>query len=382
MSLLKGATVNVDHEMAVGNAIGSVFDVFWQNAYTTAEGKKIPAGINAVLKIDGKSNPRLARGIMMDPPSIHSNSVTVQFEWEKSHPKMEDDEFREKLGRLDDRGELVRRIATNIAMYYETSLVSAGQDPYAQKIGTNGKILNPLWADTRANLKESIPKNIYVYDWKTYTDQVSLSEETEITENLKNDNMLDLKSLIALLGFTPTDNINTEEELKTAVLGLKTQVSTIEGLNAKITDLTTKNGDLTTQLTDKTTELATKVTELGKFSKTGPLGEKYLSDLRLSVINQYKAINGDKADTTQIENLEKMSDVPTLEALKKTYDEDFDKKCPLQCKCGSHDISRKSSVSQQKVETGDIKSNKEVKDSLTKDFKTSSYIFSDPKEKK
>ena len=87
MQMLIGQTINIDHEIAVGNAIGAVSEVFWQPAYKTKSGIEVPAGINAVLKIDGKSNPRIARGVMMDPPSIHSNSVTVRFKWEPSDRK-------------------------------------------------------------------------------------------------------------------------------------------------------------------------------------------------------------------------------------------------------------------------------------------------------
>lgn len=96
MKLMLGQTVNCDHETSIGNAIGSVSQVMWQEGYT--DGKfKIPAGINGVLKIDGKSNPRIARGILMEPPSIHSNSVTVQFRWDKSHPELDNNEFWENL---------------------------------------------------------------------------------------------------------------------------------------------------------------------------------------------------------------------------------------------------------------------------------------------
>ena len=53
MYKLIGQTINVDHETAVGNAIGTVKNVEWQNAYTK-DGVKVPAGINGILKIDGK----------------------------------------------------------------------------------------------------------------------------------------------------------------------------------------------------------------------------------------------------------------------------------------------------------------------------------------
>ena len=100
MKMLLGQTVNCDHETNIGNAIGAVSQVMWQESYKDGS-FTIPAGINGILKIDGKANPRIARGILMEPPSIHSNSVTVQFKWDKSHPGMEDGEFYQKLGTYD-----------------------------------------------------------------------------------------------------------------------------------------------------------------------------------------------------------------------------------------------------------------------------------------
>ena len=89
MNMLVGQTVNCDHETSVGNAIGTVKSVYWQPAYKDeTTGLMIPAGINGVLKIDAKSNPRIARGVMMDPPSIHSNSVTVRFKWKNPTQNM------------------------------------------------------------------------------------------------------------------------------------------------------------------------------------------------------------------------------------------------------------------------------------------------------
>lgn len=102
LKMLVGQTVNCDHSTDVANAIGSVKQTFWQESFKQ-DGIVIPAGINGVLKIDAKANPRLARGILMDPPSIHSNSVSVRFIWDKSHPNLDEDEFWSKLGTYDER---------------------------------------------------------------------------------------------------------------------------------------------------------------------------------------------------------------------------------------------------------------------------------------
>src|SRR5210317_758975 len=85
---------------------------------------------------------------MMDPPSVHSVSVTVTFEWKPSHKFEDENEFYGKLGTYDDKGELVRRVVTKIHAYHEISFVAHGADPYAQKI-VDGKIANPEYAATQ-----------------------------------------------------------------------------------------------------------------------------------------------------------------------------------------------------------------------------------------
>jgi len=145
LSMAKGITINTNHDTDVEHAIGAVADVTWQEAYKVG-GLTIPAGLNLVMKIDAKSNPRIARGILMDPPSIHSDSVTVRFAWEKSHPEMED--FWDKVGTFDKDGNLVCVVANKISGYQEVSLVHHGADPYAQA-QKDGKILDPTHAETQ-----------------------------------------------------------------------------------------------------------------------------------------------------------------------------------------------------------------------------------------
>lgn len=149
MPLLVGQSVNLDHETDVANAIGSVKSVEWQDAYKDEKtGVVIPAGINGILKIDGLSNPRIARGIQMDPPSIHSNSVTVEFAWEPSHKFEDISEFYYRLGTYTENGELIRRVATKIISYKETSLVWHGADPFAQLI-KSGRLNSPAYAGSQ-----------------------------------------------------------------------------------------------------------------------------------------------------------------------------------------------------------------------------------------
>ena len=188
MKMLLGQTVNCDHETNIGNAIGAVSQVMWQESYKDGS-FTIPAGINGILKIDGKANPRIARGILMEPPSIHSNSVTVQFKWDKSHPQMEDNEFYQKLGTYDSKGVMVRRIVTEIVRYLETSLVSHGADSFAQKIGSDGKIINPTFAKrTWASYEEYRDDKSKQYFFTDYKSDLTSYQEKNDTQGSFNDN--------------------------------------------------------------------------------------------------------------------------------------------------------------------------------------------------
>lgn len=128
--LLQGQTVYTDHfYWRVENWVGSVNNAFWD-----AKGEKsggVP-GINTELKIDAILNPKIARGLLMKPPAIHSVSVTVVFEFEFSHPQLvEERRFWNLLGEEVD-GEIVRLIVTKIVDYYEISLVYQGADRLAK----------------------------------------------------------------------------------------------------------------------------------------------------------------------------------------------------------------------------------------------------------
>jgi hypothetical protein len=346
-SLLVGQTINVDHETAVGNAIGAVVETEWQESYVSSTGVKVPAGINGTFKIDGKANPRLARGIMMDPPSIHSNSVTVTFEWEKSHPKMADEEFRNKMGTYDGKGVLVRRVVSNITFYQETSLVSHGADPWAQKIKGDGEINNPKYANTIQKRFSAIP---IFYDWKN-TEQLRQINPTE----QKNDNMENLIALAEKFGFTPAEGEEITIENLTA--HIEGKITSVETLTQEVANLQTEKENLTqevTTLTNKVTELEGEVTTLkeGKSELSDDdkdnmeRGKTVLSEKRNKVVQLYKTLYADKADVNIIATIEN-SNFETAESFNTTYQAEFDAKYPHTCqKCHSTDVSRRTSVAE------------------------------------
>lgn len=191
VSKLIGQTLYTNHEQNVGNNVGVIVDAVWQNGFKQGE-VEVPGGINVKLRIDGKSHPKLARDTMSDPPEVHSVSVSVEFEWEQSHPQMDLSDFYNKLGTFDASGNLVERVVAKILNYHELSFVSHGADTFAQKIGKDGKLVNPEYADRAQKYKLSMQEEdgSWTYnnamDWKNY--QTSLASFEAIPTNLNDTN--------------------------------------------------------------------------------------------------------------------------------------------------------------------------------------------------
>lgn len=375
MKMLLGQTVNCDHETNIGNAIGAVSQVMWQESYKDGS-FTIPAGINGILKIDGKANPRIARGILMEPPSIHSNSVTVQFKWDKSHPQMEDNEFYQKLGTYDSKGVMIRRMVTEIVRYLETSLVSHGADSFAQKIGSDGKIINPTFAKrTWASYEEYRDDKSKQYFFTDYKSDLTSYQEKDDTQGSFNDNdakdnqsneknsMNELqKFLESLFG----DNLLTLEEGKE--MNQETVVACIQSLVSSRNELQTSVDNLTTEknsLTEQVTNLNAKVANLKEMAT---VGKDHIASLREDAVATYKKLMGDNADETIVTMLNaETTGITTLVSLTKDYQARLEEKFPLTCsKCGSKDVNRASSVTEddtqgkKTIDGADITKNSEL----------------------
>lgn len=352
MGLLKGATVNPDHESRiVGNALGAVSKVGWQESYKTDKGIIVPAGINANLKIDGKSNPRIARAIMMDPPSIHSTSVTVQFLWDKSHASLSDEEFFKKLGTYDKDGKMIRRMATKVKKYPEISLVHHGADPFAQKTDENGKIINPMYADTSYNSEQliSFRKNQkhFFFDFKT--DLIANEEKNTIpidsNDNKTILNMDFLKQLALALGL-PADK-HTEEAVLAAITAAATQATTLQASLDSATATNTTNATEITRLKVLETELTTlkasnptaeSLAALKTFQETTITNKRNLVTAIYNKTSSGKPVAG-------ITAMIGAADMAALEALEIQYNTELEAMYPSSCKkCGSKDITKASAV--------------------------------------
>lgn len=336
MPLLLGQAIYANHEDFVGNEIGAVVNPYWQDAYSfSKEGKtyNIPAGINAQFKIDAKTHTNLARKLTMNPPAIHSNSVTVVFAWEKSHPKMSDSEFMDKMGQVQKDGQAVRRIVSHILRYNSTSLVAHGQDQFAQILDKQGRIVLPEYADSREFTEK--PE----YQGKTFIRAASISYKTSLS--LFEDNPTTL---------TPSKENNPEtmfevKEIATA-LGLEESKVNQAELLAFITKAKEASAELSTLKGELETVKASVTDLTKKLQETEPdatVGKTALTAMRNEALRLYK-LSTDKPSESITELISKSGYDASL-AFAKQYLAQVDEKLQCTCgDCGSHNLSRASSI--------------------------------------
>ncbi len=348
MNKLVGQTVNVDHETAVGNAIGTVLSVEWQDSYKAANGQIIPGGINAVLKIDGKSNPRLARAVMMTPPSIHSNSVTIRFKWKKSHEDMDDNEFFNNLGTYDAKGEFVHRIVTEVIGFSETSLVSHGADPFAKKI-ENGKIVLEGLALEQASLSASNSKIDMAKRSASlsYKEEIqSFSAETILNSNNNNSNnnqkpekqMKELLAKLATIAKIENASDITEDSFAEKFEEI---ISNASAANEEVTELKGKVSTLETELATAKESIMDSE-ELSALKSKAELADAKLAEVKDNAKKAYQTLKGEEASDAILSNIEN-STPEVAEALLSEYTAELDKNHPLTCKdCSSVNLSRAS----------------------------------------
>lgn len=346
MNKLKGQTIYPNHEPIVGNEIGSVSAVEWQEGYTS-NGVKVPAGINAQMKVDAKSNPKIARNILMDPPAIHSTSVTVSFGWEPSHTFTDINEFWNMLGKPGKDGQLVRRIVTEIKGFHEISFVSHGADPFAQKVNEKGKIVNPEYANSQYSLaaKDEAKPSVFYFDFK---DKVSLSDESRPEEltNINNEEPMK-KEFIEKLAkqYKVSEDQITEEFIQEKLTAGETAAT--ELATAK-TNHTTALGAKDTEITNLKTERdglkTAKETAEAELAKIKPSHEAQITHLRSEVKRVYGVIKGEKAEATMLASFDTATE-EQLKAFIKDYNTELEQKFPATCKsCGSTEVARNTAT--------------------------------------
>ena len=339
MHLLRGIAIYPNHEMVTGDELGVVYNVEWQESRTinTKTGKlKIPAGINLVYKIDGKSNPRVARNLMSDPPAIHSTSLTVEFKWEKSHPEISDEEFWNKLGTYDKEGNLIKRNVVEILRYYEASLVPHGADPFAKILDANGNPATPESIKATYKFSESGEDKLVQSPLGPFHTQIdfkslesyqieSLSEDENKNsipsqsnnktnpENFNTMNKLQelLASCVALQALVPKE-VTTDEQF---VEWLTTRNSELTRANSELQTLKSNLETVTNDLTAAKASLAEKTTEAdGLKSQLAEITEKQ----RNEAIRLYTLCSANKTDETLLKVI-KESDYKTSLSLLEQY---------------------------------------------------------------
>lgn len=336
MPLLMGQSVFTDHNSSMNNVVGSVASVTWDQSFKQGD-IVVPAGINGVLRIDAESNPKLARGILMDPPSVHSNSVTVTFAWKPSHAFKDLWEFYDKLGSYKD-GEMVRRIVTHIESYHETSLVAHGADPFAQLISPNGKLNHIYYAGSK--YYGSTAKNLEGYHlfeedtWKRTSASISYDSISAFSE----DQVPPVKPEPETTQYKEqpeTKQPNKMDEnlkLLAVALSLQAQEPTLEDVKAGITSLQEQVKTLNEQLSKAKAEAA--------------IGTAYLADVRKNTIELYQKLNAEKTDENILTMLNsENTNLETLKSFNKMFSTQLEEKFPMACqKCGSKDVGRGSAI--------------------------------------
>lgn len=273
---------------------------------------------------------------------------------------MEDNEFYQKLGTYDSKGVMVRRIVTEIVRYLETSLVSHGADSFAQKIGSDGKIINPTFAKrTWASYEEYRDDKSKQYFFTDYKSDLTSYQEKDDTQGSFNDNDANdnhsnknnmneelLKFLESLFG----DNMLTLEEGKemnqeNVIACIQTLVSSRNELQTSVDNLTTEKTSLTEQITNLNAEVA-------NLKEMATVGKNHIASLRENAVETYKKLMGDKVDETIVTMLNaETTGITTLISLTKDYQARLEEKFPLTCsKCGSKDVNRASSIAEDDTE--------------------------------
>ena len=379
-----------EHEQEMLNWVGIVEGTSWG-----VKSGDVPGGINGILAIDAKTNPKIARGVLIG--AIFSNSVTVEFDWKPSHTFSDMYEFDNLVGTYHEDGTMIRRIVTKIHDYHETSLVWLGADPYAKLIGDDGKLVNIDTASTYKLEKEDI-KTTYTEN-KSYSipmsldkNIISLSKRKKQIELKPEDMDKELKlALQKLLGLKDTDEVKVENLSKLALVDDKQKVKSenfgkLQAVNEKgenidtpetiekesfvmvdksqFEGLVTTNTELAKFKADVNEKIPTEEGEilldkLGSLSAEAENGKTLIEAKRVECKRLYGLSVDQKVDKTITEMIEN-ADPKQLEALITQYSGKATGKFTGTCKsCGSKEFEFRS------TETGEDDPEAENQDSAS-----------------
>ncbi|MEE9466382.1 MAG: hypothetical protein V3W14_12515 [Candidatus Neomarinimicrobiota bacterium] len=246
-------------------------------------------GIDADLLINWKLAGDVVRRLLHKPPLVEACSVSLAFNWEKSHPQLEDWQFWMRLGEEID-GTPVRVVVTEIISVEHVGLVYAGADPAARRQGKPAEDLeSPALGIGRA---------------------ATVPEDATLTANLT----------AAAAAPAP----NPQEDGVTLAA------------DSPVWQLLQVTAPDRTQLESKTAELVV----------WADLGRMALEELRSEVRRLIIRIDGAYEQSYSQGLLEVVAEAnaPTLKALRHEYQRRLETLVPLVCQeCGSNKVSRQSS---------------------------------------
>ena len=323
-----------DHDRSIDSQIGKVTDTLWDDG----EGN-IPGGINALVRINVRA-PQSATVIpLIEEGDANSVSVTVWYEWEKSHPEIEDWDYIWALGTEVD-GELVRIIVTKILDIGELSLVWDGADPYAERIEASAAP-QEAFASFAVGLPVAPIKK--EFDRKQSINFESNKEDAVMLEKLR-------KAVAQMFG-KDIEQIDEQfvTDLSVGAISLDSAPAVVDLLSAK----QGKVDEYVALLETRGEEIGTLKAEVEAMKSESALGKKYLEDMRASAIKFYKMAEGDASSDTILTMIE-MASLEQAIALRDQFRKQADEKVPLKCEaCGSEKVSRASSAPDSKETVGE-----------------------------
>lgn len=381
--------VYYDHDTDLLNWVGIVKAPKWTENFTNADGTKVPAGIDAIISIDAKTNPKIARGVLIG--SIFSNSVTVEFTWEMSHHFESENEFNNKVGTYAADGTMIRRVVTSISDYHETSLVWLGADPFAKLIDANGNLTNIDAASisydkaevgeksTYENSKNyklgfAIDKNVIHLSRENFKPNKNTQMEKEILIALRKAlgladdaevkvemlSKLQLAPATPVVGITPeqTSKVTAFDKLKDIEVATAEKTEKFDGDVAKFaiapdTHIVVAK-DHFSKLTTEAAKVAGLESEKVSLQADATLGKEYIGLQKKEAVRLYKvAVGADKADAAVIGLFEKATP-EELKGLLAQYTKGVTMKFSGKCKdCNSENFEFRSSVQGEEGAAGE-----------------------------
>lgn len=333
--LFDGLIILKDHDQTVDKWLGRTENPYWDDSIPNT-----PPGVNFMLVVDSKADPKVARGLLSG--MLESGSVTIQFDYDQSHPEMKVFDFLMALGSTV-KGKTVQALVTSVTRCFEYSIVWQGADTTAKAIRPDGSI-------SKAGLDQS-------------------TEETS------------MKKLAALVNLADTA---TEDEVATAIAVALASLTAAETAKTAADQQFTQ---LQATVTQKETELAAKLTEIAALTinVTALTNEKsvltaeitalkagqeafsaHLTSRRAEALRLYKLSEGDKA-LAPMEAAIGSANLDTTESFISTFGTKAETLFPMECtKCHSTELSRrKSAQSETRPEKSDDNHTKALKQSIS-----------------